>query len=87
MKSTGTDALSRFKTLEERIERLLNALLTSRKEKTVAERDLAQARGQIRKLQNDIESMSEERTAVRNRVKGLISIIAEMEPQKEENIV
>jgi chromosome segregation ATPase len=87
MKSTGTDALSRFKTLEERIERLLNALLTSRKEKTVAERDLAQARGQIRKLQNDIESMSEERTAVRNRVKGLISNIAEMEPQKEENIV
>jgi chromosome segregation ATPase len=87
MNSTATDALSRFKALEERIARMLEALSTARNDKSVAERELAEARGQIRRLQNEMESMRGERQKIRKRVQRLISSIAELDSKKEEKIV
>ena len=87
MKSTATDALSRFRALEERIGRMLEALTTARDAKTVLERDLAEARGQIRGLQNEVEGMQNERQKIRKRVQRLISSIAEPDSKKEEKIV
>ena len=87
MKSTATDALSRFKALEERIGRMLEALATARGAKTTLERDLAEARGQIRKLQNEMEGMQGERQKIRKRVQRVISSIAEPNSKKEEKIV
>jgi len=87
MKSTATDALSRFKALEERIWRMLEALTTARDAKAALERNLAEARGQIRKLQNEMEGFQNERQKIRKRVQRLISSISELDSKKEETIV
>ena len=87
MKSTATEALSRFKALEERIARMLEALSTARTDKAAAERQLSEARGQIRRLQNEMDDMQGERQMIRKRVQRLISSIAELDFNKEEKIV
>jgi chromosome segregation ATPase len=81
---TETDALSRFKELEERIRRVLDALAAARKEGSAAQRDLTDARGQIRSLQTEMERMREERLKVRNRVERLISSIEALEQTKQK---
>lgn len=87
MKSTGTDALSRFKTLEERIARLLDALIAARNEKATLERELAEIRSQTNSLQDEMESMRNERLKISKRIQRVILNIKELDSKKEEKIV
>ena len=101
MKSNGTDALSRFKALEDRIARVLEALAESRSErkalageltearneKQALEHEVDEARAEIRRLRLEMERMGEDRLKVRNRVQRLISSIGDVTPKKEEKIV
>ncbi len=87
MKSTGTDALSSFRVLENRIERALEALANARREKAAAEKALADAGSEIRRLRQEMEGMRAERLKIRNRVQRLILNIAELDKNKEKKIV
>ena len=87
MKSTGTDALSSFRVLENRIERALEALVNARREKAAAEKALADAGSEIRRLRQEMEGMRAERLKIRNRVQRLILNIAELDKNKEKKIV
>ena len=66
---------------------MLEALTTARDAKAALERNLAEARGQIRKLQNEMEGFQNERQKIRKRVQRLISSISELDSKKEETIV
>jgi len=87
MKSTGTDAVSRFKILEERIARLLDALIAARNEKVTLERKLAEVRSQTNSLQHEMESMRDERLKISKRIQRVILNIKELDSKKEEKIV
>jgi chromosome segregation ATPase len=84
MKSGGADALTRFGELEDRIQKIIEALGTSRAEKATIERELDDARVRIRQLQSEVESMRAERLKVRNRVERLISSISTLEDRKKK---
>ena len=76
MKSGPKEALERFKVLEDRIGRMLEALQNTRTQRGAAEKDLAEARRQIKLLEKDLEGLRKERSLVRGRVKNLIESIA-----------
>jgi chromosome segregation ATPase len=78
MSSASTQALERFKALEERVGRILEALGQTRREKGVAENELADARRQIELLEKDLDGLRKERGVVRDRVKNLIESIAKL---------
>ena len=78
MSSASKEALERFKALEERVGRILEALQQTRREKGAAENELADARRQIELLENDLDGLRKERGVVRDRVKNLIESIAKL---------
>ena len=78
MNSASTEALERFKALEERVGRILEALQQTRREKGAAENELADARRQIELLERDLDGLRKERGVVRDRVKNLIENIAKL---------
>ena len=84
MKSGPTEALERFKALEDRVGLILDALQKTRLEKGAAERELAESRRQIKMLEEDVDGLRKERGVVRGRVKSLIESIAKL---REKQIV
>ena len=78
MKSGPTEALERFKVLEEGVGRILDVLQKTRKEHDATENTLAEARRQIKLLEKDLDGLREERSVVRSRVKSLIESIAKL---------
>ncbi len=78
MKSGPTEALERFKALEDRVGRILDALQKTRKEQGATEIELAEARRQIKLLEKDLDGLRKERSVVRSRVKNLIESIAKI---------
>ena len=75
MSAGPTEALERFKVLEDRVGRVLETLQNTRKEKGTAEKELAEARRQIKLLKKDLDGLRKERSLVRSRVKNLIESI------------
>ena len=78
MSFASKEALERFKALEERVGRILEALGQTRREKGAAENELADARRQIELLEKDLDGLRKERGVVRDRVKNLIESIAKL---------
>jgi chromosome segregation ATPase len=78
MSAASKEALEKFKTLEERVGRILEALQQTRRKKGAAENELANARRQIELLEKDLDGLRKERGVVRDRVKNLIESIAKL---------
>ncbi len=76
MKSGPAEALERFRALEDGVGRMLEALQHTKMEKGAAEKQLAEARRHIERLEKDLDGLRKERSIVRGRVQSLIESIA-----------
>ena len=78
MKSGATDALEKFKALEDHISQVLDLLRKTRGERESAESALREARSRIKLLEKEISGLQKERTQVRGRVESLIESISDL---------
>ena len=78
MKSGATDALEKFKALEDHISQVLDLLRKTRGERGSAESALREARSRIKLLEKEISGLQKERTQVRGRVENLIESISDL---------
>ncbi len=78
MKSGATDALEKFKALEDHISQVLDLLRKTRGERESAESALREARSRIKLLEQEISGLQKERTQVRGRVESLIESISDL---------
>lgn len=79
-----TSAFDKFDVLEERINRTIDLVKTTRQEKAAAEKDLAAARTQIKTLERELEQLRHERDLVKNKVESLLETLSEL---AEETVV
>jgi chromosome segregation ATPase len=79
-----TSAFHKFDELEERINRTIELVKTTRQEKAAAEKDLAAARAQIKTLERELEQLRHERDLVKNKVESLLETLSEL---AEETVV
>jgi chromosome segregation ATPase len=68
----------RFSELEARITRTIELVKTTRQEKEKTERELLNARSQIKNLEREIEQLRRERDLVKNKVESLLENLAEL---------
>jgi chromosome segregation ATPase len=74
----------RFSELEARITRTVELVKTTRQEKEKAEKELLNARSQIKTLEREIEQLRRERDLVKNKVESLLENLSEL---NEETLV
>ena len=91
LKTTGSDALSNFKALEERVKQVVQVVRETRKEKEGLAEKLRQARTQIEALESEVRELQKDRKMARTRVQELIRQISAVEratlKDKEERVV
>lgn len=78
MVSGPRDALERFRSLEEQIARVLEALQKARQENENTRKELASARRELKTLHKEIEGLRKQRILVRGRVERLMESISEL---------
>ena len=72
---TATDT---FSELEARIIRAVEFVKTTRRDKEKAERELLDARSQIKDLERELKQLRRERDLVKNRVESLLENLSEL---------
>jgi chromosome segregation ATPase len=73
-----SSAPDRFSELEARITRTIELVKTTRHEKENAEKQLANARSQILRLERELEQLRRERDLVKNKVESLLENLSEL---------
>jgi len=73
-----TAAPDRFAELETRILRTIELVKTTRQERDRAATELDAARGNIARLEKELEQLRRERDLVKNKVESLIEVLAEL---------
>ena len=71
-------APDKFSELETRIMRTIELVKTTRQDKEKAERELLNARSQIKSLEREIEQLRDERDLVKNKVESLLENLSEL---------
>ena len=71
-------APDKFSELETRIMRTIELVKTTRQDKEKAERELLNARSQIKNLEHEIEQLRRERDLVKNKVESLLENLSEL---------
>ena len=71
-------ASDKFSELETRIMRTVELVKTTREAKEKVERELLNARSQIKNLEHEIEQLRRERDLVKNKVESLLENLAEL---------
>jgi len=71
-------ASDKFTELETRIMRTVELVKMTRQEKERVERELLNARSQIKNLEREIEQLRRERDLVKNKVESLLESLAEL---------
>ena len=77
-------ATDTFSELEARIIRTVEFVKTTRRDKEKAERELLDARSQIRDLERELKQLRRERDLVKNKVESLLENLSEL---SEESFV
>ena len=80
----ATTAVDKFNELETRIALTVEMVKTTRQEKEVAVKELAQARKRIGELERENDDLKRERELVKNRVESLLDNLSEL---TEETLV
>lgn len=75
-------ATDRFSELEARIIRTIELVKTTRQEKEKAERELLDARSQIRDLELELKQLRHERDLVKNKVESLLENLSELTEER-----
>ena len=90
-KPAGSDALSNFKALEERVKQVVRVVHETRKEKEALAEKLRRARTQVQTLESEVRDLRKDRKMVRNRVEDMIREISKLEQAnlkaKEKRVV
>jgi chromosome segregation ATPase len=68
----------KFSELEARIMRTIELVKTTRQDKERTERELLNARSQIKNLEREIEQLRRERDLVKNKVESLLENLSEL---------
>jgi FtsZ-binding cell division protein ZapB len=79
-----TTGFYKFDELEDRIVRTIELVKTTRQEKAQADKELANARHQIKALERELEQLRHERDLVRNKIESLLETLSEI---TEETVV
>ena len=78
-KTTGSDALSSFKALEERVGRVLKALVETRQENVALTEKLRDARRQAQQLESEVRKFHKDQKTIRTQVQHMIREISKLE--------
>jgi len=75
-------ATDRFSELEARIMRTIELVKTTRQEKERAEKELLDARSQVRDLEHELKQLRQERDLVKNKVESLLENLSELTEER-----
>ena len=68
----------KFEELEVRIMRTVEFVKNTRQEKETAEKDLAGVRGQVARLERELEELKRERDLIKNKIERLLENLTEL---------
>ena len=90
-KATGSNALSDFKVLEDRVKQVVRVVGETRKEKAALAERLRQARAEIETLESEVRDLRKNHKIVRTRVDDMIREISKVQQAnlkgKEKRVV
>ena len=90
-KTSGSDALSSFKALEERVGRVLKALVKTRQENVALTEKVRAAERRVQQLESEVREFHKDRKTIRTQVQGMIREISRLEREsaktKEKRVV